>query len=219
MYADRNNRRLNPAGAGAALAVSAAMFAAMINLTPNFIKHIDPPFTGYPVNADPPPPPPLLPKPVEKVTDAPKPLPDLFTPKPIILPPIPLGGATGTSDPQPTVDPYVQPSSGGGDTVVVDPPRTPVMTGAEPDPRAEFQPEYPPDMRRAGIEGQVVVRVLIGTDGRVKAIEQVRSPSDSFFNATRRQALSRWRFKPATVDGVAVEKWRQMTLRFSLTDG
>jgi len=62
----------------------------------------------------------------------------------------------------------------------------------------------------------VVVRVLVGTDGRVKAIERVSATSDAFFAATRRQALSQWRFRPATRDGVGVESWYRMSVTFVL---
>ena len=92
------------------------------------------------------------------------------------------------------------------------------MVDAAPDPRARFQPDYPASERRSGIEGVVVVRVLIGADGRVKAVQQVRAASDAFFEATRKQALARWRFTPATHDGVPVESWRTMTVRFRLEE-
>jgi periplasmic protein TonB len=50
----------------------------------------------------------------------------------------------------------------------------------------------------------------------VKAVERVTAASDGLFEATRRQALSRWRFRPATRDGAAVESWKAMTVRFEL---
>lgn len=80
----------------------------------------------------------------------------------------------------------------------------------------ELQPAYPPSLARQEIEGVVTVRVLIGTDGRVKEVQQVSATDPEFFRATQRQALRHWRFKPATRDGIAVESWRQMTVRFKL---
>src|SRR3546814_20810836 len=82
----------------------------------------------------------------------------------------------------------------------------------------QFQPDDPRREERAGIEGIVTVRVLIGTDGRVKAVELVRGHSPAFFEATKKRALSKWRFKPATRGGVAEESWREMTVRFQLRD-
>jgi protein TonB len=98
-----------------------------------------------------------------------------------------------------------------------DPP-APVMVGAEPDTRfaGDFQPSYPPQLLRTGVEGKAVVKVLIGTDGRVKQVAIISTDDPLFADATERHALRRWRFKPATRDGVAVESWKQMTVRFEL---
>ena len=94
----------------------------------------------------------------------------------------------------------------------------PVLTEAAPDPRyaGAFQPAYPPSLMRQEIEGKAMVRILVGTDGRVKAVEQLSATDPAFFEATRRQALARWRFTPATRDGVAIESWRTMTVRFTI---
>ena len=62
----------------------------------------------------------------------------------------------------------------------------------------------------------VKIRVLIGVDGRVKAAESVSATSDAFFEATRRQALSKWRFKPATRGGIPQESWKTMSVRFEI---
>ena len=73
-------------------------------------------------------------------------------------------------------------------------------------------------MIRAEMEGFATVRVLIGTDGRVKQVEAVKASDTAFLDATRKQALSKWRFLPATRDGEPVESWREMTVRFQLPD-
>ena len=82
-----------------------------------------------------------------------------------------------------------------------------------------FQPDYPASEQRRGIEGVVKVRVLIGTHGRVKAVELVSTDSPGFFEETRRRALAKWRFKPATRGGVAEESWKVMTVRFQIRNG
>ena len=216
MYADRYERaKPNPVSLTAAIGINVALVAALLLSAPEIIETFDPPMTVYPVTDDPPPPP--IPEPKAKPeTKLPRdakiavPIPD--------LPPLPSDAkVTTTTNPQPPIPFDPGPTIPGGSTVTVDPPRpAPVLVDAAPDPRAEFQPDYPPSERRAGVEGNVTVRVLIGTDGRVKAVEQVRSISDAFFAATKRQALSRWRFKPATRDGIPYESWRQMTVRFVL---
>lgn len=122
-------------------------------------------------------------------------------------------------------DPYVPPTGSGADTgpaIPVDPPAPPPkLVRAELDPRyaGAFQPDYPASEQRREIEGMVRVRVLIGTDGRVKAVELVSTDSPGFFEETRRRALARWRFKPATRGGVAEESWKEMTVRFQIRNG
>ena len=94
----------------------------------------------------------------------------------------------------------------------------PVRVAARIDPRSELKPPYPASEQRAGAEGSVTVKVLIGADGRVKAAEKVRATNDAFFQATLRHALRNWRFKPATVDGRSIESSKVMTLHFKLDE-
>lgn len=98
------------------------------------------------------------------------------------------------------------------------PPPPPVRTEADIDPRflGDLQPPYPASEERAGLEGSVALRVTIGADGRVKAAERISATSDAFWRSTQRQALSRWRFRPATVDGRPVESRKVMTVHFRL---
>ena len=121
--------------------------------------------------------------------------------------------------------PFLPPLTGTGTGPIELPPLTltppitpPVIVIAKRDSRyaRDFQPDYPPSMIRAGIEGSATVRVLIGSDGRVKAVEAVRADQDDFLNATRAQALKRWRFTPATKDGLAFDSWQQLTVRFQM---
>lgn len=93
---------------------------------------------------------------------------------------------------------------------------TPVRMAARIDPRSTLQPAYPPSEQRAGNEGSVTVRLVVGVDGRVKSVTRVSAASDAFFRATERQALTYWRFKPATIDGRPVESQAIMTVHFRL---
>ena len=96
----------------------------------------------------------------------------------------------------------------------------PVRRGAEVDSRYRdaLQPPYPSDRIRAEQEGRVRVRITIGPDGRVSAIEQISSTHDSFWRVTERQALTRWRFRPATVDGRPVVSTMMFTVTFRLPE-
>lgn len=94
----------------------------------------------------------------------------------------------------------------------------PVMIGASLNRRyaGDFQPAYPVGQLRREREGEVSVRVLIGTDGRVKDIELIDSPHEDFWTATRKQALGKWRFTAATKDGKPVESWMTLKVRFEI---
>lgn len=123
--------------------------------------------------------------------------------------------------PMPTPTPLPNPIPDG---IVIEPapqplPRPePVRIEARIDPRSVLQPDYPASEQRLGNEGLVTVRVLIGTDGRVKSVEKVRAANDALYRATERHALRSWRFRPATVDGRPVESRKQMTVTFRITD-
>lgn len=132
------------------------------------------------------------------------------------LPPLTGDPPTGTIDP-----PYVPPAgTGTGPAVIVEPapPPPPKLVLAQLDPKyaGVFQPDYPAREQRGEVEGVVRVRVLIGTDGHVKAVERVSGDNMAFFEATKRRALSKWRFKPATRGGIAEESWKEMTVRFEI---
>lgn len=130
-------------------------------------------------------------------------------------PPLPpVGSQTGT-----------QSSGTGTGTPVIadpppDPPPVPIRRDAQVDPRfaSALQPQYPLAEQRAGRTGTVVIRVTIGLDGRVRGTERVSATSDAFWAAAERQALTRWRFRPATVDGRPVESSKVMTIHFRIED-
>ena len=205
-------------GALAALAVAGIVFAGP-KIT-DTIRNTGP-ILGYPVPVEPDPPPPP-PKPLPKAHPNPNPAPrhdpvsvqpevEVWTP--------PTGPVLAPGDPV-SVDPTPGTGTPGGTGTAIDPPTPPALIEPVADPRyaGDFQPLYPADERRLGHEGLVIVNVLVGTDGRVKQVERISAPSDAFFEVTRRQALSRWRFRPGTRGGEPVERWRRMRVNFVLTD-
>ncbi len=213
-YTDTRRAAPSPGGLIGAMAITGGMLVTIATMAPEFVPILKPdrsrtidPFTLPP------------PKPVEKTqerADDPTTSTQFTAPPrpPLPQPPQP-GPPGGTLDPFPPLPPL---PPGPGPTI--DPPRLPVRTGASLDNRfrAALQPPYPPGMVRAEIEGSATVRVLIGTDGRVKAVEAVRADQDAFLEATRKQALARWRFLPAKLDGVPIESWKEMTVRFVMPD-
>ena len=61
-------------------------------------------------------------------------------------------------------------------------------------------PVYPQALRDAGIGGRVVVRGVIGIDGRVESAEVVRSSGNSTLDNNALSAFYKWRFSPAKND-------------------
>ena len=61
-------------------------------------------------------------------------------------------------------------------------------------------PVYPQALRDAGIGGRVVVRGVIGTDGRVESAEVVRSGGNSTLDNNALSAFYKWRFSAAKND-------------------
>ena len=140
---------------------------------------------------------------------------------PIVAIPTPLPPVSRDAPDAAVLPPYTPPvGSGSGPVVAEDPPVPPPLVPARLDTRyaGAFQPDYPASEQRRGVEGAAKVRVLIGTDGRVKAVEMISADSPGFFEETKQRALSKWRFKPATRGGVAEESWQVMTVRFRLAN-
>lgn len=84
-----------------------------------------------------------------------------------------------------------------------------------PVPQFQARPQYPFEMRRSGIEGEVVVDFIIDTDGRVQLAHAIRS-SRQEFEAAAVLAVSRWRFLPGRKEGKSVPTHLQMPVVFTL---
>ena len=218
MYANQfaAGRGFKPGSMTAALAMTALPIVGLVlslEVT-KFIKD-DGPFEGYRV-IEPPPPPPIIKREVK---------PDTKTPidETPYVPPIKPDRTTDnktvtTIDLRKILPDLPDVGTGTGVTPTVIP--KPVIVRAIYDQRYAnaLQPPYPASEVRAGNTGRVEIRVLIGTDGRVKQVERISAASDAFFAAAEHQALTKWRFKPATSDGVAIEQWMTMRLRFELQE-
>lgn len=78
-------------------------------------------------------------------------------------------------------------------------------------------PEYPQLLRTAGIEGQVVVQVIIDTMGRAEpaSLKIVRSPNPGFDQPVK-NAVLRALFRPARVHGRAVRVLVAIPYNFTL---
>ena len=71
-------------------------------------------------------------------------------------------------------------------------------------------PDYPASARRLEYDGTVVLRFLIDTDGRVVDSKVQTSSGHDELDTAARDALSRCRFKPGTVDGNPQQSWANL---------
>jgi len=119
-------------------------------------------------------------------------------------------------------------------TARVRPPRKPAPVVARPKPAVPSRkpdgatrkpqpvvklcaaPSYPRRARDRGLEGRVVVRALVGTDGKVLETEIVTSSGHAILDRSAVRAVQRWIFKPALQDGKPIERWYRTALRFTL---
>jgi protein TonB len=79
-------------------------------------------------------------------------------------------------------------------------------------------PRYPPTARRRGLEGRVVLRVLVATDGRAEAVSVQTGSLHPILDAAAAETLRRWRFEPAHQAGVPVAAWVDVPIVFRLSD-
>jgi protein TonB len=220
MYANGflEQQKRSPVSLAAVIGLHATALGAVILFgTTTFVTKQDRPIQTFDVPIRPPPPdvPPPPPPPDQPTSQS--------NPPTTVRTDIPLTTDTITAPPTPP-EPYRPP--------VADPvpvrmasaaiPRIPdpVRLAAEVDPRFRdaLQPPYPRDQEAAQRTGSVRVRITIGTDGRVSAIERIAATNDSFWRVTERQARNRWRFRPATVDGRPIVSTMVFTVTFRLPD-
>lgn len=219
MYAS-HSRGSRTAGIGAAFLVNGALIGGLVLfVAPNVVtKIMHPEMTGVIIREAPPPPPIEEVKPTVKTESREYPVVIPQTQTPVVTENPVRGTDEIPVDRSPPID---MGTAKGEEPVTRTPPEPPLppLVAAQIDPRYQslFQPDYPSSELRLERDGSVSVRVLIGTDGRVKAVEQVRATSPAFFEATRRQAMGKWRFKPATRGGTPQESWKVMNVRFEMT--
>jgi len=86
-----------------------------------------------------------------------------------------------------------------------------------PVPKYQARPQYPFEMRRAGIAGEVLVDFLVDTNGDVQNAYAAKS-SQREFEAAAVQAVSKWKFKPGRKNGRDVVTHMQVPIVFTLNE-
>jgi protein TonB len=78
-------------------------------------------------------------------------------------------------------------------------------------------PAYPREALRDGVQGTVMLQVLVDVDGRPLDVQVQHSSGNRLLdNAARRQVLERWTFRPAMKDGRAVQAIGFVPIAFNL---
>ncbi len=81
-------------------------------------------------------------------------------------------------------------------------------------PLVKVAPRCPPEAALAGINGEVLLNLLVNASGRVEKIRLLRANPPRVFNREATRAVRRWQFKPKTIDGVAVEQQGELKVEF-----
>jgi protein TonB len=82
-----------------------------------------------------------------------------------------------------------------------------------PEVLSKFDPAYPIELMRDGVNGAVILTAIIRADGTVSDIVVARSV-DPQLDQNAVQALSRWVFRPALKNGQAIDLQAVITVPF-----
>lgn len=124
-------------------------------------------------------------------------------PAPVIV----EGGSLATSPPMPQVE-------GGVDTL-------PASVGPIASSTLAYlvapPPPYPRETALAGVQGNVLLKVLVDVDGRPLQVAIEQSSGNRLLDRTARDyVLRHWRFQPAMQDGRAVQAYGLVPIAFSM---
>lgn len=87
--------------------------------------------------------------------------------------------------------------------------------GTQPEEVDRVIPRYPMGARNARIHGPVVVRGIVRRDGRIDNVEVIKDLPYGLGQSAR-EAVSRWRFRPATYRGEPIDVYYTVTVNFRL---
>jgi len=87
-----------------------------------------------------------------------------------------------------------------------------------PEPVSQVSPAYPPELRKAKIEGTVTLVFVLSDEGRVEE-PRVENSSRPEFEKPALEAIRKWRFQPGMKDGQAVRTYIRVPMRFRVSTG
>lgn len=195
-------------------AIAVHVAALMLLLAPMSVPSMPvaeeqfPPFIIDPIKAPPPPPPPPpIEVPVRTASQTPTPV---VQPAHVEPPPITVVDATAVDLP-PVTESLVEATHEPGDSIA------PPLAGAHLEYEIAPPPRYTSEMMRAGLEGTVLLRVLVDVDGTPLEVSIERSSGHRELDQlARRQVQGKWRFRPAMQDGRATQAIGLVPVNFTL---
>jgi len=128
-------------------------------------------------------------------------------------------GGTGTNPVGPTIGCDDCPGTGTGtDVEKIYEQQTVGLIPPQIIPSSRALPKYPDLPRKAGLEGTVILLIVVEKDGTVGQIEVVRSPDQRWgFDLAAIDAVKQWRYQPALLDGRPVAAYINVMVEYSLS--
>jgi len=94
---------------------------------------------------------------------------------------------------------------------------TPMQMGSQLETITATAPRYPRDEARAGVQGRVMLRILVGVDGRPMEVSIDKSSGNRSLDRTAREHVLRtWVFRPAMRDGQPVQAYGLVPIDFTM---
>jgi len=83
-------------------------------------------------------------------------------------------------------------------------------------PVSQEYPNYPDEAKKKQLEDQVVVRYVIGKNGRVIDVQIIDHAKEPMFDQATVDAIRKWRFRPMIKDGKPIEVVHELAVNFEL---
>lgn len=162
-----------------------------------------------------------VPRPVETADPRPeeRPRPEpVSAAEPVTPPPPTLEPVPEKAPPQPVAE-QIQPAPPARAKETRSPPparaeQVRVVTEAVPLYRNNPPPVYPRAARRRGMEGEVLLDVLVNAEGRVEELELSRTSGHRVLDRAALAAVRRWSFTPGRRGDEAISMWVTVPVRF-----
>ena len=77
--------------------------------------------------------------------------------------------------------------------------------------------QYPPRAKAKGIEGYVLLSLLISPTGDVERVKVLEANPAGIFEDVAVAGVKTWKFEPASYNGESVRVWAKQRVRFDLS--